>query len=102
MVKVMDSGATGSLRPVKGVSSVGMNYRGGETGGGTANAKEMDKETGTNKGPMNAGKTMMEGGRRSHMHGMPGDRVHDQHIKSSGGGKTHMSEAVAHLKKTIG
>lgn len=37
----------------------------------------------------------MDSGRRSHEHGMPGDKHHDQHI--GGTGKTHMAGAVAEL-----
>jgi hypothetical protein len=93
----MNSGATGSMSPVKGVAGNGMSYRGGETGG--MNAKTKDVEYGTNKGPMNVGKHSVEGGRRSHEHAMPGHRVHDEHLKTSAHSKTHMSHAVEHLRK---
>lgn len=96
MVKV-NSGATGSLGPVKAVSGNGMSYRGGETGG--MNAKTKDVEHGTNKGPMNVGRGSMDGGERSHKHAFSGNSVHDQHIKSSAHGKTHMSHAVECLQR---
>lgn len=93
----VDSGATGSMKPVKGVGDVGMNYRGGEGGG--MRMKTMDMEHGTNKGPMNVGKRSMEGGRRSEEHAFKGDRVHDEHLKSHAHSKTHISHAVECLKK---
>lgn len=42
----------------------------------------------------------VEEGRRSQKHGLPGDRVHDGHMKSPGvGGRTHLSGAVDHLER---
>lgn len=93
------SGATGPMGPVKGVAGNGLNYRGGESGG--MNVKTRDIEHGTNKGPMNVGKKAMEGGRRSEEHGFKGDRVHDEHIKSSAHSKTHLSHAVECLHKDL-
>jgi hypothetical protein len=47
------------------------------------------------KGP----RTSMYGGERTHEHGMPGDHVHDAHIKMSpSDGGTHLAGAVEHLE----
>ena len=96
-IRMSPSGATGSLKPVKGVASNGMKFMGGENGG--MNAKTKDVEHGTNKGPMNAGKRSIEGGRRSHEHAFPEHRVHDEHLKTNAHSKTHMSHAVECLHK---